>query len=233
MGLFIFLILMGSMTYAQEPQNAKMQEFLDKELPKTIEAYKKTQLPDFYVPLFKVANRFQGSTIFLDNKDNTTVPISMTMIDIQFMRYSSLFGIIRFYTQTPMKSSSYAQQASDPFLKNLNNTTVGIASGGGWHLYDSRKADTGKGINISVAFFGFYNIGVANRTIDDGEHTSNGGAEINFRIEQFLHRNLGIVYGFDVGFSTLHYKELDPISNLEKSLGTTSVHYGAVLGLAF
>ena len=229
--LLFLLILMSSVTYAQD--NQKMQEYLDKELPKTIEAYKKTQVPDFYVPLFKVVNRFQGSTIFLDNQNPTTVPMSVTMIDIQFMRYSPLFGILRFYTQTPMKSSSYEDQLSDPFLKNLNNTTIGIASGGGWHVYDSRKADTGKGLNISIAFFGFYNIGVANKTMDDNDHTSNGGAEVNFRIEQFVHRNVGIVYGFDVGFSTLHYKELDPSGNLEQTLGTISIHYGAVIGLAF
>ena len=56
---------------------------------------------------------------------------------------------------------------------------------------------------------------------------------MNFRLEQFVQRNVGIVYGFDVGFSTLHYKELDPVSNLEISLGTISIHYGAVLGLTF
>ena len=54
--ILFLLILMSSVTYAQD--NQKMQEYLDKELPKTIEAYKKTQLPDFYVPLFKVVNRF-------------------------------------------------------------------------------------------------------------------------------------------------------------------------------
>lgn len=56
---------------------------------------------------------------------------------------------------------------------------------------------------------------------------------MNFRVEQFVHRNVGIVYRFDVGFSTLHYKEIDPITNLERSLGTISVHYGAVLGFSF
>lgn len=55
----------------------------------------------------------------------------------------------------PMKSSSYAEQRRDPFLKNLNNTTVGIAGGGGWYVYDSRKADTGKGIGFLIAFLDF------------------------------------------------------------------------------
>lgn len=59
------------------------------------------------------------------------------------------------------------------------------------------------------------------------------GGEVNLRIEQFVRRNFGIVYGFDVGFSTLHYKKLDPIGSLEETLGTIGVYCGAVLGFTF
>lgn len=112
------------------------------------------------MPLFKVVDQFQGLTIFLDNQDNMTV----SMLDIQFMRYFPLFG----YTQAPTEISSNNDQSSDSFLKNLNNTTSGIVSG---HIYDSRRADTGKGINISIAYLGFYDIGVTDKSIDDGDHS--------------------------------------------------------------
>lgn len=54
----MILLLISTINYSQVTEAAERQAYLDKELPKTIEKYKKTQLPDYYVPLFKVINRF-------------------------------------------------------------------------------------------------------------------------------------------------------------------------------
>ncbi len=161
--MLILLILLAGVAFADEKS-----EYINDALPKIEEAYEKTRLPDYKVPLFKVATRFQGSSIIFDNKPNKTMGISVTMIDMQLMRYSPLFGILRVFTQSPFKASPVSEQA-DPFIRNLNNTTIGIGGGGGWYVYDSRKAATGKGTSILLSFFGFYNLGLRETSSHTGK----------------------------------------------------------------
>ncbi len=227
----LLLLLICSISFAQE--DLKMQKYIDKELPKVIEKYKQTKQPDYWVPRFKVATRFQATTISIDNQDSQTIPMSVTMLDIQYARYSHVFGIFRVFTQTPMKASSKALQESDIFLQNVNNTTVGVATGGGWYLHDSRKVDTGRGIGVMASFFGRWNFGVANKTTDNGEFLSSAGAEFNLRVEQNFYRNFGMIYGFDIGYDNFHFTKTDPVSELEQSLGSIAVNYGLTIGFIF
>ncbi len=229
--MLLLLLLISTVTFAQN--DPEMQAFIDKELPHVIEKYKQSKQPDYWVPRFKIATRFQMTSISVDNQDTQFIPMSVTMLDIQYMRYSHVFGIFRVFTQTPMVASSTSLQESDIFLQNVNNTTIGVATGGGWYLYDSRKVDTGKGIGVMASFFGRWNFGVANKTIDNGEYLSSAGAEFNLRVEQNFYRNFGMIYGFDIGYDNFHFTKTDPVTELEQSLGSIAVNYGLTIGFIF
>ena len=192
----------------------------------------KIDIPKTYEVVFKIANRFQGSTIFGDNKDPKTVPVSVTMFDIQFLGNIPFFGVLRIFIQTPIISSSISAQKDDPFLKNLNNTSIGIGGGGNWYLYKSKNLTTSKWFGILLSIFGYANIGVANSVYKDGVYSSNIGAEINLRFEHYLKNHLGIIYGFDLGFSTLHYKDITDLDNITTTT-TASLYYGATIGFTF
>ena len=192
----------------------------------------KELIPKTYEVVFKIANRFQGSTIFGDNKDPKTIPVSVTMFDIQFLGNNPFFGILRIFIQTPIVNSSVSAQHDDPFLKNLNNTSIGIGGGGNWYIHSTKTSNSTKWFGILLSLFGYANLGVANSTYKDGIYNSNIGAEINLRFEHYLKNHLGIIYGFDLGFSTLHYKNIVSLDDIT-TLTTASLYYGATIGFTF
>lgn len=204
------------------------EEYLEKNRIKATEEFNKTLLPDYLVPIFKVTTRFQGETV-INGDVKETIPMSTTMLDIQFLRYTKFFLVFRFFTSTPMVSSSFEMQSFDPFVQIVNNTSVGLSFGLGWFLYDSRTSQKENGLTVSMAFLGFWNIGVANATIDNPIKSNNGGLEINLRVEQYFTRNFALVYGFDFGSGALTYY------NQEFNANVTAVDlkYGAVFGFAF
>lgn len=189
-------------------------------------------LPKTYEITFKVATRFQGDTIFVDNKSPQTIPVSVTMFDIQFINKYPVFGILRIFVQTPIINSSTTAQLNDPFLKNLNNTSIGIGGGGNWYIYSTKKENSTKWFGVLLSFFGYFNLGVANKNVKDDKNSSNIGAEINLRMEHYLKNHLGILYGFDLGFSTLHYRSTNSTGDLVTT-ATASLYYGVTIGFMF
>lgn len=217
--LLLLLLLFQSNMFAQENTgDLKVSQKLD--IPKTYEV------------VFKVANRFQGSTVFEDNQDSKSVPISVTMFDIQFLGNIPFFGILRIFVQTPLSDSDFNTQRDDPFIKSLNNTSIGIGGGGNWYLYKSKNLTASKWFGILFSMFGYINLGVANSVYKDGVYNGNIGAELNLRFEHYIKNHFGILYGFDMGFSSLHHKDVTDLDNITTT-ATASLYYGLVLGFTF
>ncbi len=74
-------------------------------------------------------------------------------------------------------------------------------------------------------------MGLANSVVKTKENQSSGGAEFNFRVEQSFYRNFAMIFGFDIGYSNLYFK--DTIDGDYLTLSATTIYYGAVLGFAF
>lgn len=205
--LLITVLSMIGQQGGKGEEESSLNQYIEIKKKEAVEEFNKMLLPDSLVPIFKVSNRFQGSSIFKYQGYNITVPISVSMIDMQVLRYTRGFMLLRFFVATPMHVNPLAQQLENPFTQTLNNTSVGLAFGGGWHVYNSFTALKPTGVKVSIAILGFWYIGVANSTVENFNKDSNSGLELNFRVEHFIKRNFAFLYGFDVGFGVLTHRD--------------------------
>ena len=227
--MLILLITALSMIGQGQSKEDALKEYLETTQIAATEEFNKMQLPDYFIPIFKVSNRFQGSSIILKDQKNINVPVSTTMFDVQISRYSKSFLLLRLFVETPMSYSSLDSQNSNPSIKSLNNTSIGVGIGLGWYYYDSRTALKPTGVTVSSTLLGSWSIGVANSTTPDFEKENNGMFEINFRVEHFIKQNFAILYGLDLG--TVFLTHNNAASNTKYV--TTGVMYGAVFGFSF
>lgn len=225
--LITALSLVGGQSQNKREEN--LQIYLAQKKVQTIEEFNKIMLPNYLMPIFKISNRFQGSYTALGNDESTNIPISTTMFDVQLLRYSKSFLLIRLFVETPMSPNSLEDQTTHPAIQSLNNTAVGFAIGIGWYYYDSRTADKPTGITFSNTLLGSWYMGVANSTYPDFDKESNGMFEVNFRVEHFVKKNFAILYGIDFGTVFLTHRNKD----INVKYVTTGFMYGAVFGFSF
>ena len=225
--LITALSLIGGQSQSNKEEN--LQKYLAQKEVQAREEFNKILLPNYLLPIFKISNRFQGSYTALPNGKFANVPISTTMFDVQLLRYSKSFLIVRLFVETPMVPNSFEDQITNPAIQSLNNTSVGFAIGIGWYYYDSRTADKPTGLTFSNTLLGAWYMGVANSTSPDFDKESNGMFEVNFRLEHFIKKNFAILYGIDFGTVFLTHKNKE----LDMKYVTTGFMYGAVFGFSF
>ena len=89
--MLILLITALSMMGQGQSKEEALQQYLETTKIAATEEFNKMQLPDYFIPIFKVSNRFQGSSIILKDQKTSMYLYLPLCLTFKFPDILSLF----------------------------------------------------------------------------------------------------------------------------------------------
>lgn len=201
----------------------------------------KTNTPPVEKPrLFHVniVNRFAGATIVGGSFEETTVPLSTTMLEftIGSPKYFSYIAL-RVSNPLDLEPNTYTDNWG---VNTLNAMSIGYALG--WGVgFNKVNPITGKGSSFAFIFAGTvdFTIGDEHPLYEENENMWDLGIDMMFRYTHHINKNFGLIFGLDIEYTMKSYDYQQSVTrdySTYNYIDTKYAHiitYGGTIGFSF